>query len=133
MSSRAEGEVLQALENIIDPDFGTNIVACNFVKDLQVDGETGAVSFRLELTTPACPVKDEFKRQCEAFVGALEWVSKVDVEIDSQAPQTVAPDTNRPPGLKNVAHIIAVSSCKGGQARNHKTSSLSVFQSVCSM
>ena len=115
--SKAEEEVLQALENVIDPDFGTSIVACNFVKDLSIDRRTGAVSFRLELTTPACPVKDEFKRQCQAFVGALEWVSRVDIEIDARAPQAVISDDSRPPGLRNVAHIIAVSSCKGGETK----------------
>lgn len=118
--------MLQALENVIDPDFGTSIVACNFVKDLSIDKRTGSVKFRLELTTPACPVKDEFKRQCQAFVGALDWVSTVEVEIDAQSPQAAMPDENRPPGLKNVAHIIAVSSCKGGKSpspTNHSISS----------
>lgn len=108
--------MLRALENVIDPDFGTSIVACNFVKDLSIDKRSGAVKFRLELTTPACPVKDEFKRQCQAFVGALDWVSTVEVEIDAQSPQAAMPDENRPPGLKHVAHIIAVSSCKGGKS-----------------
>ena len=78
----AEKDVLGALSTIIDPDFGMDIVACGFVKDLEIDTVTGKVcmhvkfvlkiipsyvvsivlyhqvSFRLELTTPACPVKD---------------------------------------------------------------------------
>lgn len=58
-----EGEVLKALSQIIDPDFGMSIVDCGFIKDLDVDGEAGTVSFRMELTTPACPVKDEFEQQ----------------------------------------------------------------------
>jgi metal-sulfur cluster biosynthetic enzyme len=70
-------QVLKALEAIMDPDFGMNIVECGFVKDLVVDVATGAVTFRLELTTPACPIKDEFHRQAIAEVTALEWVSTV--------------------------------------------------------
>jgi len=55
--------VLRALSRIIDPDFGMDIVACGFVKDLAIDGGSGLVQFRLELTTPACPIKDEFERK----------------------------------------------------------------------
>lgn len=57
-----ESEVLQALSNIQDPDLGTDIVSCDFVKDLSISRD-GQVAFRLQLTTPACPVKDEFLRQ----------------------------------------------------------------------
>lgn len=57
-SGTAEGDVLKALSQIIDPDFGTDIVTCGFVKDLLIDEASGEVSFRLELTTPACPIKD---------------------------------------------------------------------------
>lgn len=53
--------MLRALSRIVDPDFGMDIVACGFVKDMRIDGGSGAVSFRLELTTPACPIKDEFE------------------------------------------------------------------------
>lgn len=56
----ARDEVLNQLRRIIDPDFGQDIVACGFVKELQVEG--GKVSLTLELTTPACPIKDEFER-----------------------------------------------------------------------
>ena len=54
--------MLRALSRIIDPDFGMDIVACGFVKDLSIRGD-GTVGFRLELTTPACPIKDEFERK----------------------------------------------------------------------
>ena len=35
------------------------------------------VSFKLELTTPACPIKDEFERKARDYVSALPWVSQV--------------------------------------------------------
>lgn len=69
-------QVLSQLRRIIDPDFGEDIVACGFVKDLTIDEAAGAVSFKLELTTPACPVKDQFKREATQYVQvgqAAKW------------------------------------------------------------
>ena len=60
--------MLAQLRNVIDPDFGEDIVACGFIKDLAVDEAAGAVAFTLELTTPACPVKEMFQRQSTEFV-----------------------------------------------------------------
>ena len=73
----------------------------------------GRVSFRMQLTTPACPIKDEFERKARAYVETLEWVRQVDVTMDAQPPRPLVAD-DRPPGLQKVAHVIAVSSCKGG-------------------
>eukprot|EP00892_Ulva_mutabilis_P002748 jgi/Ulvmu1/12474/UM009_0126.1 len=112
-----EGQVLKALEAVIDPDFAMNIVDCGFVKDLAVDGGAGSVAFRLELTTPACPVKDEFERQANAVVQALPWVNDVAVTMDAQAPAPLLPE-ERPQGLRRVKHIVAVSSCKGGVGKS---------------
>jgi len=55
--------VLAALSRIIDPDFGQDVVTCGFVRDLAANRAAGSVRFRLQLTTPACPVKAEFERQ----------------------------------------------------------------------
>jgi len=102
--------VLQALSQIIDPDFGMDIVQCGFVKDLNVNQQTGHVKFRLELTTPACPIKDEFERKAHSVVTALSWVQQVDVKMDAVPPRPIQSKQDRPQGLRNVAHVI----CKGG-------------------
>lgn len=69
VDARAASEaVLSQLRRIIDPDFGEDIVSCGFVKSLNIDQNTGAVAFTLELTTPACPVKDQFKREATQYV-----------------------------------------------------------------
>ncbi len=113
-ASSKEAEVLQALSQIIDPDFGMDIVQCGFVKDLNVNQLNGLVKFRLELTTPACPIKDEFERKANSVVMALSWVQQVDVKMDAVPPRPIQSEQDRPQGLRSVAHVIAVSSCKGG-------------------
>ena len=70
-------QVLRQLARIIDPDFGQDIVTCGFVKALKVTPQSGQVTFALELTTPACPIKDEFKRKARDYVVELPWVQQV--------------------------------------------------------
>lgn len=113
MSDRKQ-EVLDALRVIVDPDLNQDIVSLGFIKNLDITG--GAVSFTVELTTPACPVKASFKKQCEAAVTALPWVESAAVEMSARA--QAAPPKDAAPGLKQVSRIIAVSSCKGGVGKS---------------
>lgn len=110
-----EQQVLDALRNVIDPDFGRDIVSLGFIKNLVIDG--GDVSFTVELTTPACPVKERFKTQCEQYVGALEGVRSVRVTMSARGPAH-APNKTEPDTLSDIGAIIAVSSCKGGVGKS---------------
>jgi len=118
-----EGEVLEKLRGVIDPDLKRDIVDCGFIKDLKIEG--GKVSFMLELTTPACPVKEEFKKDSTRLVSELPWVESVSVSISSRKrthkPSAEGGDMKRNagcPGLKDVQRIIAVSSGKGGVGKS---------------
>ncbi|MEA2174467.1 MAG: ATP-binding protein involved in chromosome partitioning, partial [Blastocatellia bacterium] len=59
MTQITEQLVLDALRRIEDPDLHKDIVTLGFVRDLTIDG--GRVSFRIVLTTPACPVKEQME------------------------------------------------------------------------
>ncbi|KAK8486126.1 hypothetical protein V6N12_000952 [Hibiscus sabdariffa] len=113
----AEDDVLKALSQIIDPDFGTDIVSCGFVKDLLIDEASGEVSFRLELTTPACPIKDMFEQQANEVVARLPWVKKVNVTMSAQPAKPLFAG-ELPAGLQRISNIVAVSSCKGGVGKS---------------
>ncbi|VFQ67635.1 unnamed protein product [Cuscuta campestris] len=117
LNQTAEDEVLKALAHIIDPDFGTDIVSCGFVKDLHVDEVLGKVHFRLELTTPACPIKDMFEQRANEVVAAIPWVKMVNVKMSAQ-PVGPALAGQLPPGLQKISNILAVSSCKGGVGKS---------------
>jgi ATP-binding protein involved in chromosome partitioning len=103
--------VLNALRVVNDPDLRRDIVSLGFVKDVSL--KDGNVSFTIELTTPACPVKDQLREQAAAAVRALPGVASVDVRMTANVRSVSAPETGRPP-LPGVKNIIAVGAGKGG-------------------
>ena len=107
-------QVRAALAAIIDPDLNRDIVGLGFVKDIAIDG--GAVTVGLELTTPACPVRDSFRDQAEKFVGALDGVESVRVNLTSRKSQRQLKAEKS--GLEQVDSIVAVASGKGGVGKS---------------
>jgi ATP-binding protein involved in chromosome partitioning len=111
--------VLDALRTIIDPDLHRDIVSLGMIKDLAIaHGPEGSfVKFVFELTTPACPVRDQFKKQAEAVVSALPGVSQVEVTMSANVRQST-PRTQAQIQLPQVKNIIAVGSGKGGVGKS---------------
>ncbi len=111
--SVTEEQILGALSTVNDPDLHKDIVTLGFVKDVKIQGED--VDFTIELTTPACPVKEDLKAEAEQKVGALAGVAT--------ARATMTADTRARGGLgaqkiEGIKNIIAVGAGKGGVGKS---------------
>jgi ATP-binding protein involved in chromosome partitioning len=113
MSQTTVAQILEALQPIVDPDLGKSIVDLGFVKNVVIDG--ASVSFTIELTTPACPVKAEFEREARGRVLALEGIEDVEVEMSAATRGRSIATEEVLPGVKNT---IAVASGKGGVGKS---------------
>ena len=113
-------KVIAELKTVMDPDLHKDIVSLGFVKNMNVTD--GNVKFQVELTTPACPVKEELKTECETKVRAVEGVKNVDVEMTA----VVRAAEHSQPILENVKNIIAVASGKGGVGKSTVATNLAM-------
>lgn len=113
-------DVLKALRTVNDPDLRKDLVSLNMVRDVSVDGNT--IRFSVVLTTPACPLKEMIRQDCEKAIRQIE--PKADIQIQMLSSVTSVRDNS--PTLQGVKNIIAIASGKGGVGKSTVTTNLAV-------
>lgn len=114
--------VLKALSSVMDPDLGKDLVTLNMIRDIRIDGDN--IAFTVELTTPACPLKEMIRKDCvEAIERAFGPSVEAIINMSSQVTTSRLTGASMLPDIKN---IIAVASGKGGVGKSTVTSNLAV-------
>ncbi|MDQ3677275.1 MAG: Mrp/NBP35 family ATP-binding protein, partial [Actinomycetota bacterium] len=123
-------EILKALERVLDPELHKSIVELGMVRSIEI-AEGGAVSVKVSLTTPGCPVRSHFTEAVEREARTVDGVSDVGVSFDvlsdaeKGALQKMLGRGSLPEGaLAQVANILCIGSGKGGVGKSTLTANL---------
>jgi len=105
--------VLEALGRVQEPELHQDLVTLNMIRDLEIS--EGKVSFKVMLTTPACPLRGRIESEARTAVLAVPGVQSVDVRLDSDVP-----NDGRMRGLVTtpIRNAVAVGSGKGGVGKS---------------
>ena len=114
MSQPTEQQVMEALSKVNDPELHRDLVSLDMVKDLRIEPE-GKVSLRVDLTTPACPMKDRIREDVEAAVRAVPGVKEVNLTFGAQVRRAQREAETLIPQVK---HVILVGAGKGGVGKS---------------
>ena len=123
MNNATREQILAALRNVQDPELHRDIVSLGMVKEINVNN--GNVAFTVELTTPACPLRESIEADCKKALAAVPGVASVEINFGAQVrgSKSGGGQTDLLPTVKNV---VLVASGKGGVGKSTVAANLAV-------
>jgi len=123
METITRDAVLEALRKVQDPELHRDIVSLGMVKNLEIMG--GKVAFTVELTTPACPLRERIQEDCRKVLAGVGGVKDIEISFGAQVrgSKSGAGQTDLLPTVKNV---ILIAAGKGGVGKSTVAANLAV-------
>ncbi|MFM2032583.1 MAG: hypothetical protein RLZZ297_1348 [Chloroflexota bacterium] len=115
-ASFTESQIRAALSTVQEPELGGDLISRKMIKDIVINGDR--VSFAVELTTPACPLKDEIRTACLDAVHTIAGVARDHIDITFTAQVRTHGGLLDKAAIPGVSHVIAVSAGKGGVGKS---------------
>ncbi|ATB39600.1 Mrp/NBP35 family ATP-binding protein [Cystobacter fuscus] len=116
--SVSERDILAAMSKVMDPELHIDLVKAGMVKDVRVEGDKAKL--KIELTTPACPMKGKIQADAEAALKQVPGLKTFDIEWGAQVRSAPA-GMGGPQGqalLPQVKNVILVGAGKGGVGKS---------------
>ena len=116
-------DVIAALKGVKDPDLHRDLTDLGMIRDIVVSSDS--VSLTVNLTTPACPMKEQIKREVETALRSRlpESIKTISINLTAEVRGKTAREKGDIPGVKNV---IAVGSGKGGVGKSTLAASIAL-------
>jgi ATP-binding protein involved in chromosome partitioning len=122
-----ENDVLQAIAHVMDPELNVSLVGAGMIKDVRVEGDLAR--FKIELTTPACPLKGKIQADTEQ---ALREAGITRFQIEWGAKVRSAPaGTGTEQLITGVKNVVLVGAGKGGVGKSTVALNLAVALQRC--
>ena len=121
MPAITEAQVMEALSHVIEPELHKDLVTLKMIEDVEINGS--AVDFKIILTTPACPMKNQIESEASAAVKAIPGVDQVKINFDARVPADSRLMGRMDIGVRNA---IAVASGKGGVGKSTTATNLAI-------
>ena len=86
--SLLEGEVVESIRTVYDPEIPVNVYDLGLIYAIDVD-ENANVDIKMTLTSPACPVAETLPGEVETAAGFTTGVNKVSLELVWDPPFSV--------------------------------------------
>ncbi|MFV0561239.1 MAG: metal-sulfur cluster assembly factor [Enterococcus sp.] len=81
MLEEIKERILTALETVIDPELGIDIVNLGLIYDIEFEAESGDTVIKMTLTTMGCPLADILTDQIHDAMKEVPEVGKVEVKL----------------------------------------------------